>query len=566
MSSDDVPAVGQRGSGQEAGAEFEVLVVGAGPVGLTAAYELRRRGVAVRVVDRAPGPAVTSRATATHARTLEIYHQIGIIDDILPRGQRAEHFTMYRAGHRLIRMDTEYSTLPTRYPFTLQVDQVITEEVLRTRLQDQGVEVEWGIELEKIDPGPDRVAVTLRHRDGLVEQVTAPWLIGADGGHSTVREQLGFTLLGSTTETWLIADAVVDGAELPRDSLHWMHVGNGTIMLVPFPDPGKWRLLDTVDVADADDYDAVADRFAAKISRAIGRRVTVRTPSWVSVFTIQQRMIQQMRSGRCFVAGDAAHVHSPASGQGLNTGIHDACNLAWKLAEVIRGRAGDALLDTYGAERLPVGEVLLESTRTATALIALRNAAAPVVLPVGLRLLNTVKPLKRKIERKLMTAMSGLALNYAQSPLTRPDEGVDDGRIRVGHRVACSTETERRSPGWRAMCAELTDPRWTLLAFAGAVPLPRATADALAGIDRGYGDAVSVRTVSDGAAGGGPQPLDDPGLELHRSFRAGSGRYALVRPDGYLAATGALGDAEHLASVLTDLHFLPGQLVTGRAE
>ncbi|KUL39447.1 FAD-dependent oxidoreductase [Actinoplanes awajinensis] len=534
---------------------YDVLVVGAGPVGLTAAYELARRGAAVRVVDQASGPATTSRATATHARTLETYHQMGLIDEFLRRGQRVEHFTMHQRGRRLIRLDTDYSSVPTRFPFTLQVDQVTTEEILRTALRRLGVTVEWGVGLTGLDQTDDTVTAALQHAGGGIEQVEVGWLVGADGGHSVVRRQLGFTLVGESSETWLIADAVLD-ADLPRDSLHWMHAGNGTIMLVPFPEPGKWRLLDTVDVDGADDADAVAGRFSRKITKALGTPVRVSTPSWVSVFTIQQRMIRQMRSGRCFVAGDAAHVHSPASGQGMNTGIQDAYNLGWKLADVLRGHADDALLDSYTAERVPVGATLLGTTRTATALVALRNAAAPVTLPIGLGLLNLATPLKRRVERKIMEGMSGLALHYGASPLSQPV--VAARGIGPGYRVACSGETALASAGWRDMCTELTDPRWTLLATTDDTG-PDGLAAVLADVERDFGRALSVRTVADTAdiAGTYPGPLGDPGGTLRRQIGLDAGEYALIRPDGYLAGKGRIAGDEGLTALLRRCSLVP---------
>jgi 6-methylpretetramide 4-monooxygenase / 4-hydroxy-6-methylpretetramide 12a-monooxygenase len=533
---------------------YDVLVVGAGPVGLTAAHELARRGVAVRVVDQAPGPATTSRATATHARTLETYHQMGLVDEFLRRGQRVEHFTMHQRGRRLIRLDTDYSTVPTRFPFTLQVDQVITEQILRDALHGLGFDVEWGVGLVDLTPADDVVTAALEHEGGAVEKIKVPWLVGADGGHSLVRKRLGLQLLGEASETWLVADAVLD-ADLPRDSLHWMHTGNGTVMLVPFPAPGKWRLLDTVDVDGADDADMVAARFARKISRALGTPVRVSTPSWVSVFTIQQRMIQQMRAGRCFVAGDAAHVHSPASGQGMNTGIQDAYNLAWKLADVVRGHADQALLDSYTPERVPVGATLLGATRTATALVALRNAAAPVALPVGLGILNLITPLKRRIERKIMEGMSGLALHYAASPLSLP--ATQASGIEPGYRVACSTETERASAGWRELCVELADPRWTLLAAAGN-RRSHALAAVLEHAERCFGRVVSVRTVV-GAGDGStyPHPLADPDGAVTGQVGLGAGDYALIRPDGYLAGKGRLAGVDHLVALLHRFNLVP---------
>ncbi|MFE7429452.1 FAD-dependent oxidoreductase [Streptomyces sp. NPDC057545] len=534
---------------------MEVLVVGAGPVGLTVAHELRRRGVAVRVVDKAAGPATTSRATATHARTLETYHQMGVLEDLLPRGLRVGHFSMHRGGRMLARLGTDYSELPTRFPFTLQVDQVFTEEVLRNRLAGLGVDVEWNTELTGLRRAGDTGAeVRVRRADGTTEELTVPWLVGTDGAHSRVRKQLGMTLLGDSTETWLVADAMLD-VDLPKDSLHWLHTGDGTVLLVPFAAPGKWRLLDTAEVGHAADHAAVAARFSAKIGRALGRPVTVSPPTWVSVFTIQQRMVSHMRAGRCFVAGDAAHVHSPASGQGLNTGVQDGYNLGWKLAQVIRGDAGEELLDSYEAERVPVGATLLSSTRTATALIALRNAAAPVLLPVGLGIVRRVAPLRRRIERKILRGMSGLALHYHDSPLSRSPYGPERA-LRPGDRVGCSAETERTSPGWGGLCAELTTGHWVLLAFLGAVEDVRA---ALTRVAEDFRTAVSVRTVSQGTPedGAGPHPLADPDGALRTGLAAEPGEYVLIRPDGYLAGRGRLTGGGELADALAEFHLRP---------
>ncbi|TXJ74887.1 FAD-dependent oxidoreductase [Streptomyces lavendulae] len=534
--------------------DTEVLVAGAGPVGLTAAHELARRGVRVRVVDRAEGPAVTSRATATHARALEVYHQMGVLEDVLRLGRRVEKFTMHQRGRALAQLDADFSRLPTRFPFTLQIDQVLTEQVLRAHVRDLGVKIEWGVGLEQVTSHDDHAAVTLRRADGTAERLTVPWLIGADGAHSTVRRALGIDLVGENNETWLTADAVLD-TDLPPDSLHWMHTGHGTILMVPFPEPGKWRLLDTVDVDRADEPEVIAERFTQKIARGTGRALTVRELTWVSVFTIRQRMIRTMRSGRCFLAGDAAHVHSPASGQGMNTGVQDAHNLAWKLAAVVHGHAAEALLDSYSAERVPVGEKLLMSTKTATSLVALQNAAARVLLPAGLGLLDAVRPVRRKVERKVQRVMSGLALAYPDSPLTFAAQRPDG--IAPGARVGCTARTERDSAGWRALCEEFTDPRWVLLVrpSAGASPAGRA---ALERIDRRYGAEVRVRTVGASGCAPGPHPLADPDGALWRGLGVPDPGYALVRPDGYLAAKGGLGAADELEHLLRRVHLLPG--------
>jgi NADPH-dependent dioxygenase len=544
------------------GTPLEVLVVGAGPTGLTAAHELLRRGVAVRLVDAASGPAITSRALATHARTLEIYDQMGVLPQLLPQGRPVQRFTLHQNGRTLAALRADYSRLPTRYPMTVMVDQAITERVLRDAVAGLGTEVEWGVRLTALEqdaPGsgaaPAGVTVTLEHADGRTETLRTSWLVGCDGGHSTIRKLLGLKLVGESSETWLIADAELD-AGLDDRSLHWLRTRSGALMAVPFPKPGKWRLLDTAEARYDGDAEAVGARFARKLSEAVGHPVHVRTPSWVSVFTIQQRMITAMRSGRCFVAGDAAHVHSPASGQGMNTGIQDAYNLAWKLAGVIHGHAGEALLDSYAAERVPVGEQLLGSTNRATTLIQMSNPWVAMVLPVMFGVVRNVQPLHSKISRKIMKAMSALDLSYADSPVSTapPADAAAAAGPPPGYRLACWTAERQEAPGVAAAIEELRDPRWTLLTTPGAARLPGnagpadAETDADAKPGPGLAAWLSVRTVA--AAPAGPGALADPDGELRTLLGLADDGWILVRPDGYVAARGAGPDPAALTAAL----------------
>ncbi|MET9896138.1 FAD-dependent oxidoreductase [Streptomyces sp. NPDC006465] len=620
----------------------DVLVVGAGPVGLTAAHELARRGLRVRVVDAAPGPARTSRAVAVHPRTLETFDQMGTAEGMLRHGRRNRAFTMYATGRRLVRLEADYASMPTRYPYTLIIEQTRTEGVLRAALARLGVRVEWGVRLAGFEQDATGVRARLVHTDstrdstltrdstgaaeheeregrparegprgreereelrgrgelgesGEWEEVCAvPWLVGCDGGHSTVRKTLGLPLVGESRDTWMLADAPVR-MDLAPDTIYWVHTGGQALMMVPYAREGHWRLLDTA--PRSHDGRGSAERFGARLSRGLGTGVQVGEPEWTSVFTFQQRMVPRMHEGRVFVAGDAAHVHSPASGQGMNTGIQEAYNLAWKLAAVHHGHARRPLLESYGQERVPVGRALLDSTRTATWLVQFKNALAAIALPLVFAVVRNVPWLRRAIQRKVLGGMSGLRLHYAGSPLTTP---------------AATPRTRRRpgpAPGERASAAatagdalarELRDVRWSLLLAHDGSDRDDSGSDHGGDRDRGsdhdsdrdhdhgsgsahgsssgsssgsgsvalrtareaegrYGAWLSVRRVG-GRTGqtalpdaGGVLPDADGALRAALGLAA-EGSWVLVRPDGYLAARGETLTPAVLERALAPVH------------
>jgi len=520
----------------------EVLIAGAGPVGLTAALDLTRRGIAVRIVDAAPGPAINSRAIATHPRTLETYAQLGVVDTVLRRGRRITGFALYRDGRRLARLAADYTDMPTRFPFTMCIDQVVTEEILREALRAHGVEPEWGVRLESLEQDDEQVTVSLRHGEQ-TRQCRVPWLIGCDGGHSTVRSMLDLPLIGASRQTWLLADAQVD-TDLPPDSIYWIRAQRATMMAVPFIEPGRWRMLDTVDI----DYDGDPARLAARLTRklqiGLGQPTVVHPPSWVSVFTAQQRMVPRMRRGRCFVAGDAAHVHSPASGQGMNTGIQEAYNLAWKLAMVIRGHADQSVLDTYSLERVPVGQELLTSTEKATRFVQLSNPVADRLLPVVFTAVSTISALRRRMQGKMLGAVSGLNLEYSASPLTRPgaDPVPGSGQVpRPGQRLTRRIAGPAESSAEQAFAAELQDVRWTLLVAVPAEPGGELF-ELLEAARTRYDAWLSVRAVGSGTGSEPAMPLPallpDGDGALRASLGLADGGWILVRPDGYVSARG----------------------------
>ncbi|UEJ81812.1 FAD-dependent monooxygenase [Brachybacterium halotolerans subsp. kimchii] len=553
--------------------DVDVLVAGAGPVGPMAAVNLARSGVSVRLVDAARGPATTSRALGAHARSLEVYDQIGILGEIAPHGTRVNAFVRHEA-EGINRLDFDFGDLATRFPFMLNVDQVIIERSLRAAAAMLGVEIEWGTTLESFEQDADGVTAVLGRQpdpasgtdagstaesipqstaSATTETVRARYLWGCDGGHSTVRKALDLPLTGESAHTWLIADAIVH-TDVARDGVHWMFPEGGALMLFPFTEAGEWRLLDTTGEGDPSDPAQIARQFSSKLTQALDRETDVEPPSWVSRFTIQQRAVPAMHVGRCFVSGDAAHVHSPASGQGLNTGVQEAYNLAWKLAMVLHGQADAALLDTYDAERVPVGQALLASTSSVMATVMVDD-------PTSATAEATVDAERRheQFERGLIRGMSGLAIDYSGGALTLASgESVPthapDGPTgpRPGERITQVWAHQAQSPGWTMLRAALRTPAWHLVVREDA----RGAADAaglpdwletvtLVGRDGSAADGPADPGAPHGAtvpsARGAAHRIPDADALVRDTLALGDDEWILVRPDGYLSARG-VGD------------------------
>lgn len=341
------------------GQQTDVLVVGAGPTGLVLALWLTRQGVSVRIVDKSDGPGETSRAMAVQARTLELYRQLDLSDAVVSAGFRNPSINLWTHGKRRAHVSLgEGGTDITPYPFILVYPQDHHERLLVARLQALGVTVERHTELTAFEDKGDHVAARLRMPDASEQVCIARYLAGCDGARSSTRHQLGADFEGGTyNQTFYVADVQVSGLE-PADEVHFALDGADFVAVLPYGHGGKSRLIGAV--VDARAEALTFNDVAHHAIDSLGLKV--QAVNWFSTYRVHHRVTDHFRRGRAFLLGDAAHVHSPVGGQGMNTGIGDAINLAWKLAAVVKGQAPDTLLDSYEQERKAFARKLVDTT------------------------------------------------------------------------------------------------------------------------------------------------------------------------------------------------------------
>jgi 2-polyprenyl-6-methoxyphenol hydroxylase-like FAD-dependent oxidoreductase len=344
-------------------AQLPVLIVGAGPTGLTLACDLARRGIHLRIIDKASNPFAGSRGKGLQPRTLELLDDLGLIDEILANGRFHLPFRGYDGATILGDKDMHEGRHPTPdvpYASSLIIPQFRVEEILRKNLAERGIQVELATELIHLEQDEATVTATLLC-DSLHHQVKAQYVLAADGGRSFLRKQLNVGFEGETwkDERMLVGDVQVD--VLDRDHWHsWPKHKDGWVALCPLPSTNSFQFQAQI-APDEPDEPSLA-RFQQIIDeRTSTPAIRLHDATWLSLYRANVRMVDRFRVGRVFLAGDAAHVHSPAGGQGMNTGMQDAYNLGWKLSAVLSG-APASLLDTYEEERLPIAAWLLGAT------------------------------------------------------------------------------------------------------------------------------------------------------------------------------------------------------------
>jgi 2-polyprenyl-6-methoxyphenol hydroxylase-like FAD-dependent oxidoreductase len=518
---------------------FDVLVVGAGPVGLTMAGELARRGVRCRIIDKAATPAATSRALAIFPRTLEIFEMMGMIGPVLGAGHQLNGVAIYNRSGQIGHIG--FSNLPTRYRFAVSLPQSETERLLTEHLTGYGIVVDREKELVNLSQSSDAVQAVIRDSGGLDESFVSGWLIGCDGASSSVRHRLSLPFDGSAyPETFLLADVKIDG---PFDHIH-IHLfltEEGLVGIFPFRGDRCRIIVSTPTGAESPPVgDLRLDEIQSILESRTNSGIRLTDPVWLSRFRISHRKIPDFRVGRIFLAGDSAHIHSPAGGQGMNTGIQDAMNLAWKLALVVHKKSPESLLDSYNEEREPVAKMVLSLTDRLTRLASLPGA-------LGQQLRDALVPILTGIhlvEDRIAETMAEIGIHYRHSSIV---SGKTGHAVHAGDRAPdCEFQQGTAREALRLFDL-FRKPTHHLLCFADADPDIASKANALCvEVGRQFSGLIDALVVIRGTEADFSEVLFDWDGAAHALYEAEPGAVVLIRPDGYI---GFRGGARHLEAL-----------------
>jgi 2-polyprenyl-6-methoxyphenol hydroxylase-like FAD-dependent oxidoreductase len=500
--------------------DTDVLVVGAGPTGLMMANQLARRGARVAIVDRHSGPAEQTRALGVQARTLEIYSRLGIADKALELGRRGTGANLWARGRLAARVqlgDIGQGLSP--YPYLLILGQDDNERLLGESLRQWNVAVSWNTELVGLAQEGDRVRATLKQPDGASREITAAWVAGCDGAKSAVRGLTGIAFEGAPYEhVFFVADTEATGPMAP-DELNVYLWRRGFHLFFPMRGTDHWRVVGIVPPALRGKEDLELADVIPSMREEVGTGLSFRGCSWFSTYRIHHRRAERFRDGRCFLLGDAAHIHSPVGAQGMNTGLQDAYNLAWKLALVVSGKAGAELLDSYESERIPVARRLLSTTDRAFSLVLsdnplarfLRTRLLPKLLAIAMRF--------TRMRRLAFRTISQIGIQYRQSPLSQTLPGLPAAAPRAGDRFPWLRLKLTPEGLVEDLYQKLDDTKFNFIVIGQAFPSSMTTAP---------GDLLRALAIPS-------DPANDPELERARIPRPS---FYLLRPDGHVGLSG----------------------------
>jgi 2-polyprenyl-6-methoxyphenol hydroxylase-like FAD-dependent oxidoreductase len=524
----------------------QVLVVGAGPTGLALAAQLLRAGVHVRIIDKKAGRSTTSKAIGLQYRVSEVLACMGVVDRFLASGGTPTSVNIFAGDRQLVRLTFEASGAESGHgafsPKAIVIPQSETEKILGELVRERGSEVEWNAEFLEFTQNADGVISRIRAK-GLEQEVASDFLVSCEGAHSLIREQARIAFAGKTYPlAFFLADVELHGPLKDGENYVWMHK-DGSFAALPLPTPRTWRFI--VDVTKNPPAGEVTLDIIRQLmlERTGQHSIKIDNPTWISEFKIHCRMVDRFRSGRVFVAGDAAHVHSPTGGQGIVTGIQDAANLAWKLARVLGG-APFELLDTYEEERKPkAAEVLKETDRT-TGLLLSPNPLKRffrdfVVLPI-LR--------NEWMQKKLFAKLAQLHVNYRGCALLQHQ---DAGRtmLKAGDRAPDVAFQNSRSREITTLFKLLEPVRPIVLSGTQISPQLKSVLGAAR---------IEIYFVGPNA-NGNPNNLIDIYGDFRRLYGMTGAFFCLIRPDDHIGIFQRPPDEKGLFKYLANLSAKPIQ-------
>lgn len=500
-----------------------VLIVGAGPAGLMMACELARFGVSFRIIDKNPERTLTSNAAGIQTRTLELFEQIGIIDRFLLKGLQCKAINISTTK---IDVKLSFEQLDSIYHFILMLPQAETELILDQRLEQLEHHVERPLEFIQMNFSENLYQVKLKSSQDDIENITCDWLIACDGAHSTVRAANGLHFEGEDiSEQFMVADAVMHRLTQSTEVHAFTNEGKA---LATFPlGHGKYRLAANLNQAVPRKIFTEREVKEIIMERSNGE-FNVESVSWISPFWIHSKMLGKLRVDRTFFVGDAAHIHSPVGAQGMNTGIQDAYNLAWKLALVIHKIADEKLLDSYQAERLPIIKDIVKETERLTKILINNNKLFGIIRNGILKLVRHNKFILNKISMRI----SQLAICYKNSPIVQyisplkhsPKPGDRIPNVAISHSAH--------------LYDSLKNNKHTILLFSGTTA-DQYTMNTLFSlqkwIDENYPDIANTHIITN-TQQTIPNTIYDVNNAIHKRFKIKNSAIYIVRPDNYIGA------------------------------
>jgi 2-polyprenyl-6-methoxyphenol hydroxylase-like FAD-dependent oxidoreductase len=487
------------------------LIVGAGPTGMTAAIEPVRSGFDVRIIDKSDHIARWSQALVVQARTLEQLQRYGIADKAVSQGRKLNGAHFYSEGKEILSFS--FDRLPSRYPYALFLPQSKTEALLNEYMESLGVKTERQVELDLLVQEEGKIRAILRHPDGKLEEVSPRWLLGCDGAHSAVREKTGTPFEGGGVGlSFFLGDLEIDGPDAPGDDLA-IHVRDGDVVFMGRLDDKIVRLIVALHEKQEgeEQRELTLEDFQRSVDQ-VGVRVKIHSSEWMTPFRVNDRQAKHYRIGNVFLAGDASHIHSPVGGQGMNTGIQDVANLAWKMGAVARG-AEDGLLNSYEEERGAVGKKLLQFTERGLKMATTSNSLLESLRDILAPALSDVEA----VRKAAMGFISDIAIEYRSSSIVTDEGG--NGDLRAGDRFPDLSLNGREEGA--TVLGNWTAPKHLAVVLNGS-------ADEVAEIRVGLlqADVTPVRSSE----------LDEEGLRLLGISK----KVFILRPDGYVGFRGSI--------------------------